>query len=96
MNPRARRRFWVEVGLGVNSTLLLLLILVTREWIELLFGVDPDGGSGAQRMADRRVPGSHDSAVRRSARRERRRLTRTRTASQMQTEEGNRLIGAAG
>ena len=47
MNTRVRMRFWIEVGLGVMSALLLLLTLVTREWIELLFGVDPDGGSGA-------------------------------------------------
>jgi hypothetical protein len=42
-----RRRFWIEAGLASLSGLLFALTLVTREWIELLFGVDPDGGSGA-------------------------------------------------
>jgi hypothetical protein len=42
-----RMRFWVELGLGVVSGLFLLLTLATREWIELVFGVDPDDGSGA-------------------------------------------------
>jgi hypothetical protein len=42
-----RSRFWVEVGLGTLFAFLLALTLVTREWIEEIFGVDPDGGSGA-------------------------------------------------
>lgn len=41
-----RGRFWVEVGLGTLTALLTVLTLITREWIELVFGVDPDGGSG--------------------------------------------------
>lgn len=42
-----RRRFWVEVVAGGLSGLLGLLTLVTREWVELAFGIDPDGGDGS-------------------------------------------------
>lgn len=47
MNSRVRRRFWFEAGLSSLTMALLVLTLITREWIEVLFGVDPDGGSGA-------------------------------------------------
>ncbi|MEU1232454.1 ABC transporter permease [Streptomyces sp. NPDC005828] len=42
-----RRRFWAETALGTLSGLLFLVTLVWRDWIELLFGVEPDAGSGA-------------------------------------------------
>ncbi|MFE2285239.1 ABC transporter permease [Streptomyces sp. NPDC059443] len=42
-----RTRFWAEIALGSLSGLLFLVTLVRRDWIELLFGVDPDAGSGA-------------------------------------------------
>ncbi|MFD9127414.1 ABC transporter permease [Kitasatospora sp. NPDC059571] len=45
-NP-VRPRFWVETALGGLSGLLFLLTLVWPQWIETLFGVDPDAGSGA-------------------------------------------------
>jgi hypothetical protein len=42
-----RRRFWIETGLAGVSGFLLVLTLITRDWIEELFDVDPDGGSGS-------------------------------------------------
>jgi len=42
-----RRRYWFELSLAVLAGALAVLTLVNREWIELVFGVDPDEGSGA-------------------------------------------------
>ncbi|SES49277.1 hypothetical protein SAMN04487983_107718 [Streptomyces sp. yr375] len=42
-----RSRFWVETALGAVSGLLFLVTLIWRDWIELVFGVEPDAGSGA-------------------------------------------------
>ena len=41
------RRFWLELGLAGFSAFLLVLTLITREWIEAIFGVDPDHGNGS-------------------------------------------------
>jgi hypothetical protein len=51
MSRALRRRYWVEVGLAIVTAALLVLTLITREWIEIVFGVDPDGGSGALEWA---------------------------------------------
>lgn len=45
MNVRAR--FWVECGLAVLSGAMTVVTAISAEWIELVFGIDPDGGSGA-------------------------------------------------
>ena len=37
----------IEFVLGLVSSFLFVLTLVTREWIEIVFGFEPDGGSGA-------------------------------------------------
>ena len=41
------RSFTVKVALAVASGFLALLTLVENEWIEVVFHVDPDRGSGA-------------------------------------------------
>ena len=45
--PSVRGRFWIEFGLAVSSGVLLVLALVRQDWIESLFGVDPDRGNGS-------------------------------------------------
>lgn len=47
MLRHARIRFWVELGLAAGTLALLLLTLISRHWIEAIFGVEPDAGSGA-------------------------------------------------
>jgi hypothetical protein len=45
--PELRRRFWPEAALAVTSAVLAIVTLLWKDWIEIVFGVDPDGGSGA-------------------------------------------------
>jgi hypothetical protein len=42
-----RKRFWIEAAGALISTVLTVITLISREWIEFMFGVDPDGGSGS-------------------------------------------------
>lgn len=42
-----RKRFWVECAATFLSGSLVAVTTIWPTWIELLFGVDPDGGSGA-------------------------------------------------
>jgi hypothetical protein len=51
MSRTVRIRFWVEAGLALLTAGLFMLTLISREWIELLFGVDPDGGDGSLEWA---------------------------------------------
>jgi hypothetical protein len=37
----------IEIALAVAAGVMGLLAIVWPEWIELVFGIDPDGGSGA-------------------------------------------------
>ena len=41
-----RRRFWSEVTAFFASLVLFSLTLVWRDWIEVVFGFDPDAHSG--------------------------------------------------
>jgi hypothetical protein len=37
---------WIEAGLAVATGVLTAVTVVSREWIEFFFGVDPDHGNG--------------------------------------------------
>jgi hypothetical protein len=47
MTHNLRKRFWLEVALAGVSVAAVVLTLASPRWIEQLFGVDPDQGSGA-------------------------------------------------
>jgi hypothetical protein len=42
-----RARFWLEAVLAALTTALFFLTLYSRDWIEEIFHVEPDQGSGA-------------------------------------------------
>ena len=41
-----RRRFLIEAGLGTATFVLMVVTLVWHDWIEIVFGVDPDNHNG--------------------------------------------------
>lgn len=47
MVDHSRPRVWTEAGLAAASAFLCVLTLTWPDWIEAVFGVRPDGGSGA-------------------------------------------------
>lgn len=44
---RPRKHYWAEVVLAGASAVLAVVTIINHEWIEVVFGVDPDGGNGA-------------------------------------------------
>jgi hypothetical protein len=44
---KLRTRFWLEVALALVTGLLAALTAALPDWIEAVFGFDPDSGSGA-------------------------------------------------
>ena len=46
MRNALRRRFWLETGMAIVTSMLFAITLVQRDWIEVVFGVDPDSRSG--------------------------------------------------
>jgi len=44
---QAGKRLRLEAGLAALSAALFVATLVWPEWIEAVFGVDPDGGDGS-------------------------------------------------
>ena len=47
MRKTLRRRFWLETGMAIVTCVLFVVTLLYRDWIEVVFGVDPDNRSGA-------------------------------------------------
>jgi Mg2+/Co2+ transporter CorB len=39
-------RFWLETGVAIATGIMLVITLVRRDWIEVVFGIDPDNSSG--------------------------------------------------
>jgi hypothetical protein len=44
---QARNRLRLEVGLAILSALLFVATVLWPEWIEIVFGVNPDSGNGS-------------------------------------------------
>jgi DMSO/TMAO reductase YedYZ heme-binding membrane subunit len=46
--PRGlRHRFWLESVLGSITGFVAVITLFWHDWIEIVFGVDPDKGNGS-------------------------------------------------
>jgi hypothetical protein len=41
-----RLRFWLEAGMGAVTGVFFVVTLLWRDWIEVIFNVDPDRGNG--------------------------------------------------
>jgi hypothetical protein len=47
MSHALRARFWIETILGSITGVLAIITLFWHDWIETVFGVDPDKGNGS-------------------------------------------------
>jgi hypothetical protein len=45
--PNIQVRFWGECALAGLAAVIAVLTAIWPDWIELLFGADPDGGDGS-------------------------------------------------
>jgi hypothetical protein len=46
MRNALRWYFWLETGMAIVTGVLFIITLVHRDWIETIFNIDPDNGSG--------------------------------------------------
>jgi hypothetical protein len=46
-----RRRFWVEAALAALTGVAALGTIFAKDWIEIVFGGDPDHGNGSLEWA---------------------------------------------
>jgi hypothetical protein len=51
MKRQLRFRFWLELVIGLANLVLLAITILWKDWIEIVFNVDPDAGSGAVEWA---------------------------------------------
>lgn len=51
MKRELRAIFWWEAVCAIGSAVLFVVTLFNREWIEIVFNVEPDGGSGTMEWA---------------------------------------------
>jgi hypothetical protein len=51
MKQQLRPLFWIEALLALGNAVLLAMTVVWKDWIEVVFNVDPDAGSGAVEWA---------------------------------------------
>lgn len=47
MKSGLRRRFYPESMMGVVTAVLAIVTFAQPDWLEQVFGIDPDGGNGA-------------------------------------------------
>ena len=46
MKNALRWYFWLETSIAIVTGILFVITLVWHDWIEIIFNVDPDQGSG--------------------------------------------------
>jgi hypothetical protein len=51
MKQQLTTMFWIEALLALGNAVLLLLTVLWKDWIEIVFNVDPDAGSGTLEWA---------------------------------------------
>jgi hypothetical protein len=47
MSAKVRTHFWIEFVLALLSAAALAMTLVWPQWIEIIFGLQPDAGDGS-------------------------------------------------
>ena len=77
MSRKLPTRFWFEAITAAVGLILFVVTLFTREWFELLTGLDPDGGNGSLELALAFIPLAISAASMLAARRDYRRAAAT-------------------
>ena len=47
MKHALRWYFWLEAGVAAVTGILFIITLIWKNWMEIVFNIDPDKGSGA-------------------------------------------------